>query len=107
MEVMKHLWDAKLYGYLGRLEKIQEGSMDICLSNSRVMSGTDESMYGSGTQSASNIDHSDRAHLFNLDVQTGWSDESRYAIRKKQREAICILLVPMLVLQKSRETQSC
>ena len=36
-------------------------------------------MYGGGTQSASNIDHSDTADVFNLDVQTAESDESRYA----------------------------
>ena len=43
------------------------------------MSGIDESMYGGGTQSASYIDHLGKADLFNLDVQTAGSDESRYA----------------------------
>lgn len=36
-------------------------------------------LYGGGTQSTSNIDHSDSADLFNLDVQRTGSDESRYA----------------------------
>jgi len=36
-------------------------------------------LYGGGTQSASNIDHSDSADLFNLDVQRTGNDESRYA----------------------------
>ena len=87
---MTDLWNAKGYGHLGlksqnlrdqasRLEKIQEGSVYISLSNSRAMSGIDESMYGGGTKSASNIDHSGKADLFNLDVQTAGNDESRYA----------------------------
>ena len=87
---MTDLWNAKGYGHLGlksqnlrdqasRLEKIQEGSVYISLSNTRAMSGIDESMYGGGTQSASNIDHSGKADLFNLDVQMAGRDESRYA----------------------------
>ena len=36
-------------------------------------------MFGVGTQSASNIDHSDSADLFTLDFQDAGSDESRYA----------------------------
>ena len=90
IEVMKDLWDAKGYGHLGlkpqnlrdqasTLEKIQEGSVDISLSNSRATSGFDEPMYGSGTQSASNINRLDSADLFGLDVQTAGSYESRYA----------------------------
>lgn len=90
IEVMKDLWDAKGYGHLGlkpqnsrdqasRLEKIQEGSVDISFSNSRAMSGIDEPMYGDGTQSASNINRLDSADLLGLDVQTAKSDESRYA----------------------------
>ena len=92
IEVMKDLWDAKGYGHLGlkyqnlrdqasRLEKIQEGSVDITcsLSNSRAMSGIDEFMYSGGTQSAFNIDHSGSADLFNLDAQTARNDQSRYA----------------------------
>ena len=90
IEVMKNLWDTKGYGDLGlkpqnlrdqasRLEKIQERSVDNTSSDSRVMSGIDESMFGVGTQSASNIDHSDSADLFTLDFQDAGSDESRYA----------------------------
>ena len=90
IEVMKNLWDAKGYGDLGlkpqnlrdqasRLEKIQERSVDNTLSDSRAMSGIDESMFGIGTQSASNIDHSDSADLFALDLQDAGSDELRYA----------------------------
>ena len=86
IEVMTDLWNAKGYGHLGlksqnlrdqasRLEKNQEGSVYISLSNSRAMSGIDESMYGGGTQSASYIDHLGKADLFNLDVQTAGSDE--------------------------------
>ena len=90
IEVMKNLWDAKGYGDLGlkpqnlrdqasRLEKIQERSVDNTSSDSRAMSGIDESMFGVGTQSASNIDHSDSADLLILDFQAAGSDESRYA----------------------------
>ena len=87
---MKNLWDAKGYGDLGlkpqnlrdqasRVEKIQERSVDNTSSDSRAMSRIDESMFGVGTQSASNIDHSDSADLFTLDFQDAGSDESRYA----------------------------
>jgi len=90
IEIMKNLWDAKGYGDLGlkpqnlrdqasRLEKIQERSVDNISGDSRAMSGIDESMFGVGTQSASNIDHSDSADLFTLDFQDAGSDESRYA----------------------------
>lgn len=90
IEIMKNLWDAKGYGDLGlkpqnlrdqasRLEKIQERSVDNTSGDSRAMSGIDESMFGVGTQSASNIDHSDSADLFTLDFQDAGSDESRYA----------------------------
>ena len=52
IEVMKDLWDAEGYRHLGlkaqnfgdqaqKSEKIQEGSVDISLSNSRAMSGFD------------------------------------------------------------------
>ena len=50
--------------------------MDNTSSDSRAMSGIDESMFGVGTQSASNIDHSDSADLFTLDFQDAGSDES-------------------------------
>ena len=91
----------KGYGHLGlksqnlrhqasKLEKIQEGSVDISLSISRAMSKIDEPMYAGGTESASNIDHSDSADLFNLDVQMVRSDESRYANSQDQQEVICI-----------------
>lgn len=118
IEVMKDLWDAKGYGHLGlkpqnlrdqasRLEKIQEGSVDISFSNSRAMSGIDEPMYGGGTQSASNINRLDSADLFGLDVQTDGVMSRDMLIRKEQQEAICIRPVPVLALQKSLETQSC
>ena len=88
IEIMKNLWDAKGYGDLGlkpqnlrdqasRLEKIQERSVDNTSGDSRAMSGIDESMFGVGTQSASN--HSDGPNLFSLDFQDAGSDESRYA----------------------------
>ena len=90
IQIMKNLWDAKGYGDLGlkpqnlrdqaaRLEKIQERSMDNTSGDSRAMSGIDESMFGVGTQSASNIDHSDSPDLFTLRFQDAGSDESRYA----------------------------
>ena len=88
IEIMKNLWDAKGYGDLGlkpqnlrhqasRLEKIQERSVDNTTGDSTAMSGIDESMFGVGTQSASN--HSDGPDLFSLDFQDAGSDESRYA----------------------------
>ena len=88
IEIMKNLWNAKIYGDLGlkpqnlldqasRLEKIQERSVDNTSGDSRAMSGIDESMFGVGTQSASN--HSDGPDLFSLDFQDAGSDESRYA----------------------------
>ena len=53
--------------------------MDNTSGDSRAMSGIDESMFVVGTQSASNIDHSDSPDLFTLDFQDAGSDESRYA----------------------------
>ena len=90
IEVMKDLWDAKGYGHLGlkpqnlrdqasRLEKIQEGSVDISLSNSILVW-----MFK-------------RLGVMSRDM----------LIRKEQQEAICIRPVPVLALQKSLETPSC
>ena len=61
------------------MDKWTSGQVDNTSSDSRAMSGIDESMFGVGTQSASNIDHSDSADLFTLDCQDAGSDESRYA----------------------------
>ena len=93
IEIMKNLWDAKGYGDLGlkpqnlrdqasRLEKIQERSVDNTSGDSRAMSGIDESMFGVGTQSASNIDHSDSADLFTLDFEY---DQYQYGNPRRRR----------------------
>ena len=119
IEVMKDLWDAKGYGHLGlkpqnlrdqasRLEKIQEGSVDISLSNSRAMSGFDEPMYMAAELSLLLI-----LIVWTVRICLVWMFKrlgvmSRdMLIRKEQQEAICIRPVPVLALQKSLETPSC